>query len=339
MNPETGWNKKSKQNDGVATLRKTLRTALTVCAALLVLFPILLPIRFVKADGTDTRIFIQPDGSVAPAGAPILIEGNTYTFTEDIYTSIVIEKGGITLDGAGHILQGTFNGTKDDPWMIGSGPLIAATNGSKVPWTIGIDLSDSSVSNLTIKNIKVENFSIGMYIWSQNNTVKDDTVKGNIVGVLIADSQNNFTGNLVENNTDGFFVGIGTPSNPYVNIAIRGNSFINNTLQISGCNCPASKNETNPWGINLDGNYWSDYTGTDKNGDGIGDTPYLVNGTIPDNQPLMHIPSAQITQTSVNTDIELLLAVSLPIIAVIAFTAVIIKRKNNHKLTAGPVLQ
>ncbi len=35
------------------------------------------------------------------------------------------------------------------------------------------------------------------------------------------------------------------------------------------------------------GNYWSDYKGTDANGDGIGDAPYFIGGTLQDNYPLM----------------------------------------------------
>jgi hypothetical protein len=45
----------------------------------------------------------------------------------------------------------------------------------------------------------------------------------------------------------------------------------------------------NSWdnGYPSGGNYWSDYSGSDANGDGIGDTPYIIKGNVSDHYPLM----------------------------------------------------
>jgi nitrous oxidase accessory protein NosD len=43
----------------------------------------------------------------------------------------------------------------------------------------------------------------------------------------------------------------------------------------------------NFWDNGEEGNYWADYNGTDANRDGIGDTPYVIDGANVDNYPLM----------------------------------------------------
>ncbi len=49
------------------------------------------------------------------------------------------------------------------------------------------------------------------------------------------------------------------------------NNFINNTIQVYD-------DSENRWDNGSVGNYWSDYNGTDSNGDSIGDTPYHILG-------------------------------------------------------------
>ncbi len=43
----------------------------------------------------------------------------------------------------------------------------------------------------------------------------------------------------------------------------------------------------------MEGNFWSSYSGTDCNGDGIGDTGYVLAGNCTDRYPLMQPYVAQ----------------------------------------------
>lgn len=63
------------------------------------------------------------------------------------------------------------------------------------------------------------------------------------------------------------------------------NNFFDNEIQVNIRE--EFVNTNNTWNYNNKGNYWDDYTGTDANGDGIGDTPYIINLDNQDNYPLM----------------------------------------------------
>lgn len=70
-------------------------------------------------------------------------------------------------------------------------------------------------------------------------------------------------------------------------------SFLSNDRQVvSDYNSPfenisSGYLSTNTWDNGLEGNYWSSYSSTDANNDGIGDTPYVIDANDTDHCPLM----------------------------------------------------
>ena len=113
-----------------------------------------------------STIYIRADGSVDPDTAPISsVDNVTYTFTDNIYDEIVVERDNIVVDGAGYTLQGT--GLSLD---------------SK-----GISLSGRS--NVTIKNTEIGAFYDGIYLEdSYGNSISGNNITNNDYGIYLRDS-------------------------------------------------------------------------------------------------------------------------------------------------------
>jgi parallel beta-helix repeat protein len=240
-----------------------------------------------------------------------------------------VQKSGVTLDGAGYSLIGplTLAERKSEP-VLGTGP-----NTTLPPYIIGLDC-DKTVNNLTIRNLNVKDFNIGVYIRTTNNTLIESAVSGNTVGVLLSGSANKIIRNYIFDNEEGLFFGFeqvnGSAANIPSDIDISENSFINNTYQLSGCVCKVYNfsEALHSWDNGNKGNYWSDYNGTDSNRDGIGDTYYRIDILNQDRYPLIQ-STAQPPVPAAKVPVEaIVLGVS---VAVVVAVAVLAYRQRRQK--------
>lgn len=105
-----------------------------------------------------------------------------------------------------------------------------------------------------------------------NSQIRNNVVSGQNRGIFIQQAtQNRFEGNLIATNDIGLYLSNCSEQNVFV-----GNDFIRNAQQIWQPPFETAQGRQSPniFTENGHGNYWSDYTGNDRNHDGIGDTPY-----------------------------------------------------------------
>ncbi len=210
-----------------------------------------------------------------------------------------------------------------------------------------------SNNNTFIENTIYNNSGRGFYL--ETNCI-NNTISGNIIynntsdGILLLQSYyNNFTGNNLDynfghniylvNSDNNMFIGNNITNSPNIGLFMDGpsdnntvykNYFIGNGLHAKD---DGSKNEWNNTDI---GNYWDNYTGVDKNDDGIGDTPYYIDGLAKsqDNFPICDDGPESPIDNGLEPpfDIMLIIIVISIIIGVVALIGVILlKRKKSIK--------
>ena len=264
-------------------------------------------------------IYIRADGSVEGTDK-IQRNGDIYILTGNISGVIQIQKSNIIVDGAGYTLQGDgeIHGPRD---ILGMGLEIVECKNVTIRnlnikgFSRGIRFTNSFDCNIYQNSLT--NNSRGIEIgygdepYSNNNTVSGNLIKENNSGILlICGSSNTISGNIITANDYGVWVWHPAGGNNIVwnNITsnnrgiyiersginnIHHNNFIDNTndwwdygLTPWPFQLPFS---FNIWDDGIEGNYWSNYNGTDSNGDGIGDTPHTLYLDNKDNYPLMNV--------------------------------------------------
>lgn len=193
-------------------------------------------------------------------------------------------------------------------------------NGIRLHYGNNNTFTGNIVSNNSADGISIET--------TQKNTISGNTVNFNDVGIVIDNSNYNiisgnninnnsfdglslndcnstiFSGNSIYNSHDGLML-IGSNNNTFSNNIIYGitgigvtllantgkcanNLFYNNNFTNLGGINAIDNGTNNQWDNGVIGNYWHDYTGSDKNDDGIGDTPYQITGSAgsQDNYPI-----------------------------------------------------
>ncbi len=152
---------------------------------------------------------------------------------------------------------------------------------------------------------------VGIHIYYADNCIiTNNKIKGNGYGILLHATKNTtITGNYIENNGVAFALEFrpDDSGNIFYNNIVSSNIYVvtfdqspqggssnnifyhNNFLNYSKVVWLNTKGSTVLWdnGYPSGGNYWSNYAGCDVDGDGIGDTPYVIDENNKDRYPLM----------------------------------------------------
>jgi hypothetical protein len=162
---------------------------------------------------------------------------------------------------AGHGIQlfGCSNVVIEECWMMDC---------------LGTELIIGSSNAITVRDCAIWN---SVYIYDSD----DCTMIHNVIREPQTNFQYNNRLTLLENTFSGAdWLAIWLVSNQDALVA-------HNNLVDNAVNVWVYMENTITWVLDGRGNYWSDYTGVDTNGDGVGDSPYIIDAYNRDDHPLM----------------------------------------------------
>jgi parallel beta-helix repeat protein len=151
--------------------------------------------------------------------------------------------------------------------------------------------------NITVQNLNLANNADGIFLaFTNHSTITGNNLTNNNNGIKFwGSTSNRIVGNNIRENGNGIFFSGATFLEifhyPSPNHVIYYNNFVdneNNVADVAGSWwIQDSTSAINIWDKGSEGNYWSNYNGTDNDGDEIGEAPYIIDERNQDKHPLM----------------------------------------------------
>ncbi len=188
-------------------------------------------------------------------------------------------KYNVWIDCTSNHLPAEFINNIDETNMVNGKPVYFWVNqhNRTVPSDAGY-VALVNCTNITMQGARLANNSQGILLIAVNHTtIKQNVLTGNCYGLVFLGSHVptmnvEVTENAVSENENGVIIWNDYLENDefHHNLLFHHNNFINNTVQVGNYSFGGT------WDNGAIGNFWSNYNGTDANGDGVGDTLHVV---------------------------------------------------------------